>query len=329
MIILPQERDFGDKINASFSFISQNFKTFFLSLLYFAGPLSLIGVIANGIVQSNNLGFDSADKVKPLLRNAGDIFADYFGDSLAHLFTISYLIATIFLILASVTVAIAVYAFMIEYNKAENQEAITIERVWARMQTIFLPVLGSYGIVFLLIILILLAFGGIIGAVISAGGGFLGSFTAAIFGLIAFLTLLYFGVMFSLSPAIVAYEGRNGLEALGRAKFLIKDKWWATFLLLLIITIINSFISMIFGVPAMIITFMKVLKVYGGISGNTVLIITTVISTIGQVIVSSLTYVAISFQYFNLVEKREANGLKMLIQEIGKKKLDLNEDGEY
>jgi hypothetical protein len=39
--------------------------------------------------------------------------------------------------------------------------------------------------------------------------------------------------------------------------------------------------------------------------------------------------VAISFQYFNLVEKREANGLKMLIQEIGKKKLDLNEDGEY
>lgn len=55
-IILQQERDFGDKINATFSFVSQNFKTLFLSLLYFAGPLGLIGGIANGIVQSSMLG---------------------------------------------------------------------------------------------------------------------------------------------------------------------------------------------------------------------------------------------------------------------------------
>ena len=329
MITLQKERDFGDKINASFSFISQNFKTLFLSLLYFAGPLSLIGGIANGIVQINNLGFASFGKTKPLLRNFGDIFADYFGESFANLFTINYIIATIFLILASVTVAITVYAFISEYNKTEKSESINIESIRTRIQAIFLPVLGSYGIIFLIIILILLAFGGIIGALISAGGGFLASLIAVMFGLLAFLTLLYFGVIFSLSPAIVAYEGMNSLEALGRARFLIKGKWWATFGLLMIITIINSFISMIFGVPAMIFTFMKVLKVDGVISGNTPLIISTVISTIGQLVVSSLTYVAISFQYFNLVEKREANGLKRLIDGIGKKKLDLNGDGEF
>lgn len=329
MIILQQERDFGDKINASFSFVSQNFKTLFLSLLYFAGPLSLIGGIANGIVQSNNLGFASAGAVKPRGTDASEIFANSFGDSFAHLFTINYLIAIIFLILASVTVAITVYAFMIEYNKTENQESITIGDVWAKMQTIFLPVLGSYGIVFLIMALILLTFGGIIGALISAGSGFLGGFLAVMIGLLAFIPFFYFGIMYSLSPAIVAYEGINGLEALGRARFLIKDKWWSTFGLIMIITIINSFISMIFGAPAMIVTFMKVLKVGGNISSNLPLIITTVISTVGQVVVSSLTYVAISFQYFNLVEKREGNGLKMLIEGIGQKKLDLNEDGEY
>lgn len=329
MIILQQERDFGDKINASFGFISQNFKSLFLSLLYFAGPLSLIGGIANGIVQSNNLGLTSPSSTKPRGANAGEIFANSFGDSFTHLFTINYLIAVIFLILASVTVAITVYAFMIEYNKTENQESITIEGVWAKMQTIFLPVLGSYGIIFMIIALILLAFGGIMGALISAVSGFLGGFIAVIFGLLALLTLLYCGVMFSLSPAIVAYEGINGLEALSRARFLIKDKWWSTFGLIMIITIINSFVSMIFGAPAMIVTFMKVLKVGGDISSNLPLIITTVISTVGQVVVSSLTYVAISFQYFNLVEKREGNGLKILIEGIGQKKLDLNEDGEY
>ena len=328
-IILQQERDFGDKINASFSFVSQNFKTLFLSLLYFAGPLSLIGGIANGIVQSNNLSFASAGATKPRGTNAGEIFANSFGDSFAHLFSINYLIAIIFLILASVTVAITVYAFMIEYNKTENPVSITIENIWARMQTIFLPVLGSYGIIFLIMALILLAFGGIIGALISVGNGLLGGFLAVMFGLIAFVPFFYFGTMYSLSPAIVAYEGINGWEALARARFLIKDKWWSTFGLIMIITIINSFVSMIFGAPAMIVTFMKLLSVGGNISGNLPLIITTVISTIGQIVVSSLTYITISFQYFNLVEKREGTSLKILIQSIGQKKLDLNEDGEY
>jgi hypothetical protein len=326
-ILLQQERDFGDKINASFTFVSQNFKTLILSVLYFAGPLSLIGGIAQGIVQSNNLAFTTSGAAKPRGTNAGEIFANSFGDSFAHILTLNYLIAIIFLILASVTVAITVYAMILEYN--ENPESLTIERVWARMQTIFLPVLGSYGVTILIFILIVLAFVGIIGALVSGLGGIFGGFLSGIVGIVGFVIMFYYFVMYSLSPAIVAYEGIGAWEALGRAKFLIKDKWWSTFGLIMIIGIINSFVAMIFGAPAMIVTFMKVLKVGGGISGNVPLIITTVISTVGQVVVSSLTYVAISFQYFNLVEKREGNGLKMLIESIGEKKLDLNEDGEY
>ena len=98
-IILQQERDFGDKINASFTFVSQNFKTLFLSVLYFAGPLSLIGGIANGVVQSNNLAFASSGAAKPRGTSAGEIFANSFGDSFTHLLTLNYLIAVIFLIL--------------------------------------------------------------------------------------------------------------------------------------------------------------------------------------------------------------------------------------
>jgi hypothetical protein len=326
-ILLEQERDFGDKINASFTFVSQNFKTIFLSVLYFAGPLSMIGGIANGIVQSNNLAFVSAGSTKPRGTNPGEIFANSFGDSFTHLLTLNYLIAVIFLILASVTVAITVFAIMMEYK--ENPESLTIERVWERMKTIFLPVLGSYGVTILIFIMIVIAFVGIIGALISGVGGIFGGFLSGMIGIVGFIIVFYFFVIYSLSPAIVAYEGIGAWEALGRAKFLIKDKWWSTFGLIMIIGIINSFVAMIFGAPAMIVTFMKVLKVGGGISGNVPLIVTTVISTVGQVLVSSLTYIAISFQYFNLVEKREGNALKMLIEGIGQKKLDLNEDGEY
>ena len=328
-IILQQERDFGDKINATFSFVSQNFKTLFLSLLYFAGPLGLIGGIANGIVQSSMLGLASQSTKKNYGTSPSEIFADSFGKNFSYIFSFNYLISITFLILASVTVAITTYAFIIEYRDRENKESITIERVWAKMRTIFLPVFGSYGIVLLIIFMILLVFGGIIGALINSGSGIFSGFLSVILVLIAFIPIIYFGVMFSLSPAIVAYEGISIWEALNRAKFLIKDKWGSTFGLIMIITIINSFISMIFAAPAMIVTFMKLLSVGGNISGNLPLIITTVISTIGQIVVSSLTYITISFQYFNLVEKREGTSLKILIQSIGQKKLDLNEDGEY
>ena len=326
-IILQQERDFGDKINASFTFVSQNFKTLFLSVLYFAGPLSLIGGIANGIVQSNNLDLTTSGTAKPRGTSPGEVFANSFGNSMSQFFTLNYLIAIIFLILASVTVAITVYATMLEYK--ENPEALSIDRVWARMKTIFLPVLGSYVVIIFIFMLIIIAFVATIAAIVSSGGGILAGFLSGIIGIVGFIIALFFFVMYSLSPAIVAYEGVGAWEALSRAKFLIKDKWWSTFGLLMIIGIINSFVAMIFGAPAMIVTFMKVLKVGGGISGNVPLIVTTMISTVGQVVVSALTYVAISFQYFNLVEKREGNGLKMLIEGIGQKKLDLNEDGEY
>ena len=326
-ILLEQERDFGDKINASFTFVSQNFKTLFLSVLYFAGPLSLIGGIANGVVQSNNLAFASSGAAKPRGTSTGEIFANSFGDSFAHLLTLNYFIAIVFLILASVTVAITVYAMMLEYK--ESPESLTIERVWARILTIFLPVLGSYAVAILIFILIVIVFAAIIGALISGVGGIFAGFLSGMIGLLGFIVIIYFFVVYSLSPAIVAYEGIGAWEALGRAKFLIKDKWWSTFGLIMIIGIINSFVALIFGAPAMVVTFMKVLKVGGGISGNIPLIITTVISTVGQVVVSSLTYVAISFQYFNLVEKREGTALKTLIESIGQKKLDLNEDGEY
>ena len=328
-IILQQERDFGDKINATFSFVSQNFKTLFLSLLYFAGPLGLIGGIANGIVQSSMLGLASRGTTKPRGTSVSDIFADSFGKNFSYIFSLNYLISITFLFLASITVAITTYAFIIEYRERENEESITIERVWARMRVIFLPVLGSYGIFLLIISMILLVFGGIVVALVSSGGGIFAGFLSVLLVLIAFIPIIYFGVMYSLSPVIVAYEDTGVWEALSRAKFLIKDKWWSTFGLIMIIAIINSFVSMIFAAPAMIVTFMKLFNVGGNISGNIPLIITTVISTIGQVVVSSLTYVAISFQYFNLVEKREGNSLKMLIESIGQKKLDLNEDGEY
>lgn len=327
IIFLQQERDFGDKINASFTFVSQNFKTLFLSVLYFAGPLSLIGGIANGVVQSNNLDFDSSRAAKPRGTSPGEIFANSFGNSMTQFFTLNYLIAIIFLILASVTVAITVYAVMLEYN--ENPKALSIERVWARIKTIFLPVLRSYVVTIFIFMLIIIAFVATIAALISGVGGIFSGFLSGVIGIAGFMLVSYFFVTYSLSPAIVAYEGIGALEAMSRAKFLIKDKWWSTFGLIMIIGIINSFVAMIFGVPTMIVTFMKVLKVGGGISGNVPLIITTMISTVGQIVVSSLTYVAISFQYFNLVEKREGNGLKMLIEGIGQKKLDLNEDGEY
>ena len=328
-IQLEKERDFGDKVNATFSFVSQNFKLFALSLLYFAGPLALIGGIANGVVQTAALGIITQKPTQiPRGGSAEDIFANSFGQSFAHLFTLNYLVAVVFLVLATMTVSTTVYAFMLEYK--ESEDGITIDRVWGRFKKIFPSILGNYGLYFIGILGILAVFGGFIYLLHSTIGAGVGMGFALFFiGMILLLVLIYYGVIYTLSPCIVAHEGIGAVASFSRAKFLIKDKWWSTFGLIVIITVINYFIGMLFSFPALIIIFMKTLRLGGDFTGNTSVIMTTVLSTLGQILVSSLTYVGISFQYFNLVEKREGTALISQIESIGQKPVDLNLEGEY
>jgi hypothetical protein len=52
MIPLYEQRDFGQKINATFQYIVQQFRSLGLSLIYIAGPVVLVAGIASGLSES-------------------------------------------------------------------------------------------------------------------------------------------------------------------------------------------------------------------------------------------------------------------------------------
>ncbi|WP_332368767.1 hypothetical protein [Spirosoma telluris] len=62
MIQLFQQRDFGDKINVTFQYITQNFRSLSLALLYIVGPVALLAGIASGVFQSNMLDLGNRAK---------------------------------------------------------------------------------------------------------------------------------------------------------------------------------------------------------------------------------------------------------------------------
>src|ERR1035437_8039884 len=59
-----QRRDFGETFNVSVKFLRQNFKLFFQSLIFIAGPFVLISAISGAFYQSSALSFLSIAKTQ-------------------------------------------------------------------------------------------------------------------------------------------------------------------------------------------------------------------------------------------------------------------------
>ncbi len=278
-IQLQQERDFGQKINVTFEFMIQNFKPLMLSLLYIAGPPALIGGFFMGAYQSRMITFQ-----RDILNSDGvdSTFSSFYAMGS------SILMLVIFLGAASLAATLVVNAYLIEYEKGNR--AITPEAIWNRMKDYIGASIG-YSIVMFVFVMIATLFFVIPG--------------------------IYVGVTLSLMYMVMMREGL-GLEATFRRCFyLINDKWWSTFGLLFIMGIIASILGYVFQIPTMIITFSSILQIGDGVNDfwSTV---SGIIGTVGSILVRSLVLVALGFQYYNLVERRDGSGILGAIDNIGK-----------
>ncbi|MCA0229093.1 hypothetical protein [Runella limosa] len=276
-IILLQQRDFGQKINATFDFVVQNFKPLAISLLYIAGPLSLVGGFFMGSYQSGIL-----EMQKSVLESGSSSF-DGIYQMVGTVFLLSF-----FLILANIISSLVIGAYFLEYEAGNRN--ITPEIVWNRLK-------GYIGKA--------LIFNFVMGIAVVAG--------------IVFFLLpgIYLGVTLSLMTMILMRENLDLGDTFRRCFYLIKDKWWSTFGLLFVMGIVSSIIGYAFQIPTLILTIMSSLQVK---LANTEVLMTIsgVIGTVGGGLVRSLVLIAIVFQYYNLVERREGSGILDAIDNIGK-----------
>jgi len=309
-IILRKTRDFGQKINATFEFIRQNFKSLFTVLLYIAGPVAALYSAFMVLTVNNMTGI-----FQRMISNPDP----------EEFLSVEFLSSTGLTLLFSVLSYTFIYATVLEYMNVylekKGNGPIEVSEVWDRVKnSIVTIILAGFFLLFAFILLgvavvvvvSLLAFIPVI--------NFLGFLALAI-------VLIYISITLSLFYVVLVIEKTplsNLTDVIRRCFFLVKDKWWSTFGLLFVMSLIVAFAGGMLQMPISFAQFFKsidslesedpmaMMSVYE----NPLLLAYLGIVQFINVLLQSVTLLALVFQYFNLVELKEAKGLMSEIEEV-------------
>lgn len=303
-------RDFSRKMNTTFEFIRQNFKSLGKSILVIAGPPVLIAslIIATFIDEFMAM-------TRAATYNMGDVEAinTYF---MSVTFWLQVILMFLLFLVSSIMSIATINNYIILYEEKQTNN-ISVSEVWARVRETFWMYFRTTLVFFLLAIVVYIAL--IIPIALLAAI----SPALIFFGVLAmFCGLIYLGISVSMTYIIRAYEKKNFFDAIGRSFKLVKDKWWSTFGIIIILYLVMATISYIFMIPWYIVTITSALH-----STSTEMIeppvmtwTTVVFFTLyylAQMVLGALPNIGIAFQYFNLVEMKEAKGLLGKIDTLG------------
>lgn len=277
-----KKRQFGEKLNATFTFIRENAWPYLKVQLMIAGPILLI---ANILVNKYALS---------MVDFGGEISANFF----INMFQMYGLLLLIGLVTTTLMPAVT-YGYMTSYKGAAPND-ISVANVTNGFASRFFNILGLNILAYIVTIIAMI-----------------------------FLVLpgIFVAVVLSLGSAIIVFEGSNPIDAFGRAFTLIRGKWWSTFGLLVVMSIIGYVITLFFGLPRTIVLGIDLftsLDATGGIEGiemenstdQVLNVVFSVFESFGSILSYSLIYMALAFQYFNLVERRESRGLVSKIEQM-------------
>ncbi|CAN5512195.1 hypothetical protein BH09BAC4_BH09BAC4_30350 [soil metagenome] len=281
MIQLFEQRDFGNKINATFQYITQNINSFILSIIYIAGPPVLLMIVAGSFLISDVVSLFGSRPSNPL----------WFMNELPAILVIG-----IGFMLSLLAVSLTTFAHLKVYNRNAGQP-IQVSQVWEEAKEHIGP-----AIVF----------------------NILSTIVTIVATMFFILPGIYVGVVLSLGVPVLVFENTNFGQTWNRCFELIRDKWWSTFGLALVMGILAGLLRLVFQIPGLIIGFLASDVATQGL----IAIISGAISMLGALLLNSLVYLAIGFQYTNLVERQEGRGMISAIDSIGTQPTQARETDE-
>lgn len=308
-IELQRARDFGKKINATFEFVKQNFKSLGKSILLIAGPPVFLGSLM--------IGSFMGDFMSNIFSQANDPEA-LRSFVMSWSFWAQFVLMFIFLIVSVIMSVSTINNFVLLYIQKRTND-ISVQEVWDKVRATLGMYIGSaflfflmFIIAYILVILIVVGFG-VASPVLAVFGGLLGG-----------IGMAYLWIGSSLTLFIQSYEDKNFFDAVIRSLKLTQGKWWSTFGLLFVLGLIAYAVSYFFLIPYYVImgTTMahKVSSPTAIVEGPskylTILFFT--LYYVVYLLLSALPNVGVVFQYFNLVELKEAKGLMADIENVGK-----------
>jgi len=283
-INFKQERDFGDLLNVTFSFISLEFKKLATAILYFVVPFFLLASIAMTIyaVKAQEMAQTIVQGGKP--------------DPLAIFATmgslLGYVGVTMVLSIIASSVLMGTVLGYIKLYIQKGSEGFSIMDIWLQVTHYFLPFLIATIVV---------------GLVVTVG---------LIFCLIPGI---YLGVSLSIIFSIMIFEDIPFSAAFSRSFKLMKTNWWTTFGVLIVATIIVYLLSILVSIPSILLGFKSMLtNLKDGHPMNLDLslgfyIVSSLTRLFTQIFLV-IPMVITAFLYFNIVEKMEKPSVNKIDQ---------------
>ncbi|MCB0487000.1 MAG: hypothetical protein R2820_07750 [Cyclobacteriaceae bacterium] len=303
-------RDFSKKINVTFEFLKQNFRPLTKSVLFIAGPPVLMGSLLLG----SFIG-DFFNLSQSAYSGESEAFENYFS---SVNFWLQITFGGLFMLISGIASISSINNYIILYGERKSNK-IEVHEVWEKVKQTFFMYLGTmifFVILFMVVYIILILPVFLLGAIspFLVGFGVIGVFVGVFY--------FFFGA--SLTFFIRNYEKTGFISAIRRSFFLVRGKWWSTFGLVMILSLIVSTLSYLFLIPWYAVMIVNTLHntstdVFQEPSFNwkamTVLFFT--LYYLAQMVLYSIPNIGIALQYFNLVELKEAKGLMDDIQSLG------------
>lgn len=289
-------RDFGQILNSTFEFIRQNFLPLLKSLIFIVGPFLLITGILLGFYQKSVLTIFNITSFSQT--------------------GIIALLLIILIFLVTQMMLTTVYSFILIYLSKTEFTPISIEEIWDSVKQNFYKVLGLNAVIFFLFLIYLTVF---LLIIVAVSGGTSGSGLGIFLFFILFILLVFIMVKMCLAYMIMLYERTGIWASIQRSFYLTKNKWWFSFGLIFVLSLIQSLMGFIFQIPQYIIMVTTMFNSLdgSGVSGVTeILIMLTSIIAAFQYLLFSLIIIALAFLYFSLVEQKEGKGLIERIESI-------------
>lgn len=284
-----RKRDLAEILTITFEFARQHLKPLGKAIVFIAGPAIIVSALITGWAQaslmSSLLGGSGANESTAL-----------WSIGFNTLLSVVVGLVTGIFVLTTVQCYIALYMKQPPAQSGQGQSSppIEVSDVWqAVKKELRLVAAGSVG-----------------------------SLAIVIIGLICFIVPgIYLLVPLSLIVAVQVSERLPFRAAVSRCLSLVSNYWWQTGRIMSIMALLLSVLVAVFAIPQQILTLLVTIQSLEKGGGESVvytalLVALTVFRTIAAYLLNALLAIALSFQYFNLVERKEARGLLEKIDRI-------------
>lgn len=273
-----QLREFGELIGDTFLFMKQNFKPLMKSFFALTGIFIVGGIISSMIAQLQLVGIAQA---------AGTAF----DDSPRNMFYnvgFTYVLSIVFALLTYTSMYVSVLSYIALYIEKGNV-APNIDEVWAYFKYYFFRMMGSGILLFIFFMLCLI---------------------------LCILPGIYVYPAVTIFAPIMILENGSFTHSFDRSFKLLKNEWWITAAVILVINLIFYAFSTVVQLPAIIIMMVGTFTQGERTITNAYAVISSVSQQISYIFMI-IPIICSSLIYFNLVERKENLGLFQRMDSLG------------